>query len=254
MPKAGLFSAIGTVSLVESYKWLSPDSGDETVDLLGELVNVTQNIPLTPGSEEQFKRTFDIVTVNILWFASITICVCCGVLATLLQQWVRRYQALAQGGGTKDEREHVQRFLHQSLGRFQLPWIQLLLGMGLHLSIGLYALGILLFIFHVDRHLVVYASVGFSPIFFTYIVLTILPIFFWDSPYSTPFSAPVWCIWWAVNFLIYSGISKLFSRLLPGGWVEYLHERAEKHSKWCMDGLEKTVERHAKDFLAQVHA
>jgi hypothetical protein len=94
--KAGLFSAVGTVSLVESYKWLSPDSGDETVELLAQLVNVTQKIPLTPGSSEPFKRTFDIVTLNILWFASITICICCAVFATLIQQWVRRYLALTQ--------------------------------------------------------------------------------------------------------------------------------------------------------------
>ena len=254
MFKAGLFSAIGTVSLVESYRWLSPDSGDETVDLLGELVNVTQNIPLTPGSEEQFRRTFDIVTVNILWFASIVICVCCGVFATLLQQWARRYQALAQGGDTKDERERVQRFLHKSLGRFQLSWIQHLLTMGLHLSIGLYSLGILLFIFHVDRNLVIYACIGFSPIFFTYIMLTILPIFFLDSPYHTPFSVPVWFIWWAVKFSIHSGIAKLFFRLLRHEMVVYLHEQAEEHKKRFMDGLEMTVERHAKEFVAHVPA
>ena len=82
MFKAGLFSAVGVVTLVESYKWLSPDSGDETVELLAQLVNVTQNIPLT--SSEPFKRTFDIVAVNIFLFTSVTICIFCAVFATLI--------------------------------------------------------------------------------------------------------------------------------------------------------------------------
>ena len=38
--QAGLFSAVGAVFLVERYKWLYPDSGDETVQLL----NVTAQL------------------------------------------------------------------------------------------------------------------------------------------------------------------------------------------------------------------
>jgi hypothetical protein len=249
MFKAGLFSAVGAVSLVESYKWLSPDSGDKTVDLLAQLVNATQNIPLTPGSSESFRRTFDIVTVNVLWFASITICVCCAVLATLISQWARRYLALSQGRGTPDERARVRGFLYHGLRRFQFSRICQLLGMGLHFSIGLYAMGILMFIFHIDRNLAVYAIVGYSPVVPVYTAMTFLPIFFLDSPYITPFSALWWRIWhflWAVMFLICSGIANLFSCLLPDVLVEFLHDRADEHRKRCAAGLKRSVERYAK--------
>ena len=252
MFKSGLFSAVGTVSLVESYKWLSPDSGDETVDLLGELVNVTQKIFLTPGSGEPFKRTFDIVAINVIWFASIDLCLFCAVYATLLQQWNQRYLALAHSRGTpKDAR--VQLFLYRSLKRFQLPWIRQSLLMGLHFSIALYALGITLFIFHIDRNLIVLPIVAFSLSGSIYAALTMLPIFYWDSPYSTPFSILVWCIWhrwWAVNFSIYSGIANLLSCLLPRWWANSLQDRADKHIQWYKDGLEKTIERHAENFHA----
>ena len=251
MFKAGLFSAVGTVSLVESYKWLSPDSGDETVEVLDQLVNVTQKISLTPGSAEPFKRTFDIVSVNVFWFASITICIVCAVLATLLQQWARRYLALAEGGDTPEERARVRNFLYRSLRRFQLPWMYQLLGMGLHFSIALYSLGILLFIFHIDRNLVIYAIFGFFPFFSTYVALTMLPIFFLDSPYNTPFSVPVWCIWHfllTAIFSICSGIANRLSSLPPGRLVNFLQNRASKHRRRCADGLERTVERYAKDY------
>ena len=249
MFKAGLFSAACAVSLVESYKWLSTDLGDETVELLAQLVNVTQKIPLTPGSGEPFKRTFDTVTVNVLWFSSVTICIVCGVLATLLQQWARRYLALAQGRGTPEERARVREFLYKGLRRFQFSRVCQLLSMGLHLSIGLYGHGVVIFIFHIDPDLVALALLAFSPIPPIYTALTFLPIFFWNSPYSTPFSAPAWRIWhfcWAVFFWIISGIANLFSCILPNAWVISLQNRADRHRQRCVDGLKRSVAQYAK--------
>ena len=209
--KAGLFSALGAVSFVETYKWLSPDSGDETVDLLAQLVNVTQKIPLTPGSGEPFQRTFDIVAVNVIWFASINICVICAVLATLIQQWVRRYLALAQGRDTIQERMRVREFLYKGLNKYYMPQVCQLLSMGLHLSIGLYAVGFLVFIFHIDSNFLVFALLGFSLVPPIYLALTILPIFVLDFPYSTPFSALAFHIWHFVISPINPGIANLFS-------------------------------------------
>ena len=216
MFKAGLFSTVCAVSLVESYKWLSPDLGDEIVDLLAQLVNVTQKLPLTPGNGESFKRTFDIVAVDVILFTSMAICAACAVLATLIQQWAQRYLALAHARGTPDECARVREFLYRSLRRYQLPRICQLLGIGLHFSIALYALGILLFIFHIDRNLVVFAVIGLSPIAFTYTVLTIF--FFWGSSYSTPFSAPVWRIWHFWLAVIFRSLRTCFLAHCLVGW------------------------------------
>ena len=247
--KAGLFAGVGAVTLVESYKWLSPDSGDETVDLLGQLVNVTQKISLTPGNGESFKRTFDIVAVNIIIFTSMAICVVCAGLVTLIQQWAQRFLALAgtRDTVTQEERAHVQESLYRCFVAVQVPWIPIV-RMGLHTSIALYALGILLFISHIDRHLVPIALVQVSTVLFGYTALTILPIFFLNFPYSTPFSAPVWWIWNFWLAVIFWIIANLFSCLLPGrlGLVQSLQDRADKHRKRCADGLEKTVERFTK--------
>ena len=252
MSKAGLFSGVGAVTLVESYKWLSPDSGDEIVDILAQLVNVTQKLPLSPGNEESFKRTFDIIAVNVILFTSMAICVACAVLATLIQQWAQRYLALAHARGTPDECARVRECVYRSFAIVQLPWISVL-RMGLHISIGLYALGILFFIFHIDRHLVAIALVEVSSGVFGYIAFTILPIFFLNFPYSTPFSAPLWCILHfslAVIFSMCSGIADLFSCLLPGWLVHSLQNRADNHKKKSREGLKKNVERYAKEVYA----
>ena len=129
VPKAGLFTGVVSVSLVESYKWLSPDSGDETVKRLKEVVNlITQTshqfynysngIPvqeITANTSSTFQPSPDVVTVNVFWFNSLVICLGCAILATLIQKWARRYLALTQGRGTPAERARVRAFLSNGL-------------------------------------------------------------------------------------------------------------------------------------------
>ena len=40
LQKAGLFTTVVSVSFVESYKWLSPNPGDETVQRLDEAIDL----------------------------------------------------------------------------------------------------------------------------------------------------------------------------------------------------------------------
>ena len=146
--KAGLFSAVGAVSLVESYKWLSPDSGDESVQLLNvtvqlitqvsqQLVNISLGIPvesIVAERSEPFQGTFSALMVNVIWFVSIVICIGCAVFATLIQQWARRYLELTQGCGTPYERASMRKFLSKGLETFQADRVRLLLGMLMHIS------------------------------------------------------------------------------------------------------------------------
>ncbi|KAH9034777.1 hypothetical protein EDB84DRAFT_1269731 [Lactarius hengduanensis] len=104
---AGLFTAITAVSIIESYKWLSPDPGDQTVRLLdqisGQLVDISRGVPLEDViriSTESFKPDGSAVLVNITWFCSTAICFSCSVVATIIQQCARRYLLLTQGRGT----------------------------------------------------------------------------------------------------------------------------------------------------------
>ncbi|KAI9447630.1 hypothetical protein H4582DRAFT_1841679 [Lactarius indigo] len=90
---AGLFTAVITVSLVESYKWLSPNPGDETVKLLAQLVNISSGIPIestSAGSNQPFKPSTSALMVNATWFCSVVLCLGCSVFATLIQQQSRR--------------------------------------------------------------------------------------------------------------------------------------------------------------------
>ncbi|KAN0135274.1 hypothetical protein V8E53_006839 [Lactarius tabidus] len=214
---AGLFTAVVSVSLVESYKWLSPDSGDQTVELLNQtIILITQasqqfynyshgipveNIAAANTSSLSFEQTPDVLAVNILWFNSLVIGIGCAIIATLIQKWARRYLALTQGRGTPAKRARVRKFLSNGLRKFRVNWVRQLLGMLLHYSIFVYCLGIIVFIFHIDlesstaalSYYLTPSAGGYLFIcFLIYATVTILPFFFLDCPYSTPYTPLTW--------------------------------------------------------------
>src|SRR6266702_2735186 len=273
MFKAGLFSAVVTVSLVESYKWLSPDPGDETVKLLTQisrqLVNISNGIPLesiAPESSQPFKPTSSALMVNITWFGSIVLCLACSVFATLIQQRARRYLALTQGRGAPYERARLRTFMFNGLGRFKADQISQILSMALHLSILLYCVGLLGYIFSINTS-IGFAALGYLLMFyFIYAILTVLPFFFFDCPYGTPFSALTWRlsqVFLLGYFATIRGIEDLFHEPLstlwnrtyrhvggsrgPAQWRETLKKRVNTHRQWFLDGLRRTIELRAAE-------
>ncbi|KAH9164101.1 hypothetical protein EDB89DRAFT_1859563, partial [Lactarius sanguifluus] len=153
---ATLFSAITAVSIIESYKWLSPDPGDQTVKLLDQisrqLFNNSRELPLwdvipISNQTESFKPDGSALLVNITWFCCMVICFSCSVAATITQQCARRYLLLTQGHGTPYERAQLRMFMFNGLGIFRVDDVLLFLSMALHVSILLYCVGIVGFIF-----------------------------------------------------------------------------------------------------------
>ncbi|KAH8990274.1 hypothetical protein EDB92DRAFT_1771097, partial [Lactarius akahatsu] len=61
---AGLFSAIVAAFIMGCYKKLSPDSGDQTVALLTQLVEFSTGAPVVVQSSPPFKVPASIVRVN----------------------------------------------------------------------------------------------------------------------------------------------------------------------------------------------
>ncbi|KAI9467389.1 hypothetical protein BJY52DRAFT_1208815 [Lactarius psammicola] len=277
---AGLFSAANAVSLVESYKRLSPDSGDEIVALLTQisrqLVNISNGIPLESTAAESsrpFKPAASAVRVNVIWLFSIILCLCCSILATLVQQWGRRYLALTQGGGAPYDRARLRTFMFNGLRRFEVDRILKLLALLLHSSVLLYSVGLLDFVFSINTN-IGFITLGYCIIpYLVYAILTVLPTFFFDCPYGTPFSAFTWCLSHVFLLGFFStvrGIENLFRQPLsklwhwtyrhvsrsrgPAQWREMLEKRVNTHRRWFLDGIQRSAELRATEASQPVDA
>uniref|UniRef100_A0A0W0G974 DUF6535 domain-containing protein n=1 Tax=Moniliophthora roreri TaxID=221103 RepID=A0A0W0G974_MONRR len=90
---AGLFSAIVTAFVIESYQWLDEDPADTTVTLLTHLILVQVNgSQATPFEPTQFKADASSIRINVFWFLSLILSLTSALFGLLCKQWIREHQ------------------------------------------------------------------------------------------------------------------------------------------------------------------
>ena len=113
MPQAGLFSAVLTAFLIESYQNLLEDIPGETFLVLRQLLMQTASYQLHGTLLNATVSAFPTATpfqpapgdvrVNILWFASLLFSLITASFGILIKQWIREFLAR----NTHDPKEQV---------------------------------------------------------------------------------------------------------------------------------------------------
>ncbi|KAI9447554.1 hypothetical protein H4582DRAFT_8940 [Lactarius indigo] len=267
----GLFSATVAAFIIESYKTLSPDPSDTTNALLAQisvqLVNISNGTPLASvavQSGQPFKPTASAVRVNVLWFLSLILSLNCALSATLMQQWARRYQELAQRRGAFHRRGRMRAYIFDGISRFGMTRAVATMPMFLHISVFLFFAGLVEFLFPIYTT-VAYATLSCILVFvLAYANLTVLPNIYLNCPYATPLSAFTWRIsqFSAFGFLWtilkIEGLSrKSWSQLWAvvnkrepechglRRWRETVEKQVKTRRQWFSQGMRKSVELSA---------
>ncbi|KAF7344936.1 hypothetical protein MVEN_01656200 [Mycena venus] len=193
---AGLFSAILTAFLIESYKTLNSNSGDLTVQLLtqiseqllasatGDPLRIPTSIPFTPP--------ITALACNGLWFLSLGLSLACAMIATLLQQWARDFLHRADMRSAPIIRARIFSYLYYGLRRFRMHTMVEIIPLLLHASLGFFFCGLVAFLIPVHLAMAVLVGTLLMIIVAAYSVLTFLPLLYPDCPYHTPLSGACW--------------------------------------------------------------
>ncbi|EEB97278.1 hypothetical protein MPER_03445 [Moniliophthora perniciosa FA553] len=83
---AGLFSAVVTAFLIESYQWLSEDPADTTVALLIQIsmqLNTSQTVTMFPKRPD-FEPDAPSIRINCFWFLSLVFSLTSALFGLLL--------------------------------------------------------------------------------------------------------------------------------------------------------------------------
>jgi hypothetical protein len=143
---------------------------------------------LSNNPAQSFSAPTSAVWVNGLWFLSLVISLTCALMASLLQQWARRYLEVAYPPYSLPKRARIRAFYSEGVENLYVPWIVQALTALLHISLFLLFAGLAVFLFNVHTiFAVVTAWIGICVIL--YACLTLLPIIFKNSPYSGPLSS-----------------------------------------------------------------
>jgi hypothetical protein len=206
-------------------------------------VNLSSSLPASPPP---FVPPNFAVWVNALWFLSLVISITCALLATLLQQWARRYLKITQPRYSPHKRARIRAFFAEGVDKFLLPWAVEALPTMLHLSLFLFFAGLAVFLWNVNLTIfkVVLSWVGLCTAL--YGCITFIPVFRHDSPYLTPLSLPTWHFITGIPFLTFRALEKL-ARLFCFSHATYHHFRllAEHYGKRLLQGMRKTAEETA---------
>jgi Family of unknown function (DUF6535) len=205
--QTGLFSASVATFIGVSIQDLRPNSQDISAFYLANIYQVLADVnrsgiyvPPTPAVPPPFSPSTSAIWVNCLWFLSLVMSLTCALLATLLQQWARRYLWVTQPRCSPHRRSRIRSFFTEGVDKLHLPWAVEILPTLLHSSLFLFFSGLAVFLFNI--HHTVFSIVLWWVGLLTgiYICITFTPIFRQDSPYYTPLSRSAWFL---VNSLLY---------------------------------------------------
>ena len=233
-----------------SVQDIRPNSQDTSNFYLANIYQVISdpnqpNIPL-PSSPPPFSPPNYAIWVNALWFLSLVISLTCALLATLLQQWVRRYLKITQSRYAPHKQAQIRAFLAEGVEKHLLPWIVETLPTLLHISLFLFFAGLVVFLWNIDLTIfkLLLSWVGVCTAL--YGCITVMPIIHHDTPYHTPLSFPAWHIVTGIQFLTFQALRRLalYDYFSAETYDRFQH-LAERYGQWLMQGVQRTVEEAA---------
>ncbi|KAG8830874.1 hypothetical protein FRC17_004138 [Serendipita sp. 399] len=177
---AGLFSAILSAFISQTYAMLKPDPVDTLTLILQELKK--------PGSvpDQPFIVPNYVFRVNCFLFSGLAISIMVASLVILIKQWMRSYQRDLAAVSSPHLRARTRHFRYQGIKRWHLAEIIGLLSISMHIALLISAVGI------VDLLLSTVPTVGyvalslFIPGTLFFLFTALLPLFVVDAPFHSP--------------------------------------------------------------------
>ncbi|KAN0140621.1 hypothetical protein V8E53_001830, partial [Lactarius tabidus] len=142
-----------------------------------------------PTSPPPFSPPTYAVWVNSLWFLSLVISITCALLATLLQQWARRYLKVTQTRSSLHKRARIRSFFAEGVKKSHLSMVVEALPTLIHLSVSLFFAGLVVFLWNVNLTILKVVLSWISICTALYGSITLVPIFRHDSPCYSPLTS-----------------------------------------------------------------
>ena len=177
----------------------------------------------------------------------------CALLATSVHQWARRYIRLTQPPRCSPEkRARIRAFFANGVEKMHIPWAVEGLPTLVHISLFLFFGGLVIFLFNVDRG-VFTCVVCWTGLFLTvYGLITLLPLFWQDSPYYSPLSIPAWFLYSSTQYVTFRVLAFIIDSYGGYGTQERYDDLRDRYRDWMLGGMEKTAEETASEQSSKI--
>ena len=178
--KTGLFSAVLSTFIIQTYNQLLPDPADTTNALLAELILLQFNTStaisrtVTPIANQSQSATFQVRGVNGLWFAALVCSLSSALISMLAKHWLMAYMPSASGSLRNRARIRQSRFMQ--LQAWHVPTIINTLPLLLHVALLFFFAGLVLLLWRTDLGITLSTLCIMAIVYFFYVTSLVLPL------------------------------------------------------------------------------
>jgi hypothetical protein len=186
--QAALFAGFLSSFLIELLGRLEPDPMDIIQDVLIYQTQMMRNSSLGPYIAPDFSPPEHIVVVNALFYASLGVMILAAFIAMLIKSWVREFDRGLKAMSLPEQRAKTREFRYLGMERWKLPEMVGVLPFLIQISLLLFSIGLVLFLFHISTPSfgVTIAILGVG--IFYYTMTTSISVFVTSSPFHSPLS------------------------------------------------------------------
>jgi hypothetical protein len=174
------------------------------------------------------------------------------LLAVFIQQWALSYLQVTQGRYTPRDRARIRTYHAEGLEKLYLHRVTRGVPILIHLSLFLFFSGLPVFLFNVNRTVFNVVVTWLAICVAGYACITLMPIFYHDSPYYSPLSSSIWWLVTNTLFIVYRLLSNFLRR--NSFVLRWYHAHyAESHLRWpSLGAMRKAAARFALQLSSDI--
>jgi len=186
--QAALFAGFLSAFLIELLSRLEQDPMDIIQDVLIYQTQMMRNSSLGPYVPADFSPPEYIVVVNGLFYASLGVMILAAFIAMLIKSWVREFDRGLRAMSLPEQRAKTREFRYLGMERWKLPTMVAVLPLLIQLSLVLFSIGLVVFLFHISKPSFSITMVIFGVGVLYYAITTSISVFVSSSPFHSPLS------------------------------------------------------------------
>ncbi|KAG8942627.1 hypothetical protein FRC03_002995 [Tulasnella sp. 419] len=191
---SGLFSAVNTAFIIETYKLLQPDPAEDTADMFRLFLKHRHDNHQFLDEELRFGFTASprhAVRTNSIFFASLSCSLLVAIGAVQGKDWLTQYDHNGLAAKPQSHQARVRQEKFDGLERWRFPLFVTLLPLLLQISLALFLAGVIAFLWEINSEVasvvMAIAMLGFVG----YLASWVIAVYYPTSPFQTPLSVPL---------------------------------------------------------------